>query len=458
MQQIMDALESGAAGAAGAALAELEIPTRYRAAVVRRGDVGIFDGVNSEDRDPARSLRVEEVPTPALAPDEVLIAVMASSINYNTVWSSIFAPMPTFPFLARLGRETEWGARHDLDHHVIGSDAAGVVLRTGSLVHSHRVGDRVVVHGAYADAQDPEGHDDGMLGANLRAWGYETNFGGLGELAVAKASQVMPKPAHLSWEEAAVNGVCNSTAYRMLVSERGARMKQGDIVLIWGATGGLGSYALQYVRRAGGIPVCVASSPAKVEMLRAMGVEAVIDRSAADYRFWSDPHTQDPKEWRRFGKDVRALVGDDPHIVFEHPGRETMGASVYVARRGGTVVTCAATTGHMIEYDQRHLWMKLKTIKASHIANFAEAMRANDLIAQGAIQPTLTETYALDDIAAATTRVHRNEHTGKIAVRCLAPHEGLGIEEPERRREIGEDQISAFRRASSGVGSATALG
>ncbi|NUR62896.1 MAG: crotonyl-CoA carboxylase/reductase [Catenulispora sp.] len=446
MDELIDAIVGGAGEKE---LARIEVPPEYRAAVVRADDVGMFDGLAEADCDPARSIRVEPVPTPSLAPDEVLIAVMASAINYNTVWSGLFRPLPTFGFLDRLARETEWGARHAQPYHVLGSDAAGVVLRTGSLVHGHRPGDRVVVHGAYVDAEDVDGHDDGMLGANLRAWGYETNFGGLAELAVAKASQVLPKPAHLTWEEAAVNGVCNSTAYRMLVSPHGANMKAGDIVLVWGATGGLGCYGIQYAKQAGAIPVCVAGSPAKVRMLRRLGFEHVIDRSAGGYRFWSDPHVQDPKEWRRFGKDVRALVGEDPRIVFEHPGRETMGASVYVARRGGVVVTCAATTGYTVEYDQRHLWMKLKTIRASHIANYAEAYRANDLLAQGLIQPAMCSVHPLDEVGLAAGRVHRNEHVGKIAVRCLAPRDGMGVEDPARREAIGEERITAFRTAAA---------
>src|SRR5205807_1451924 len=82
----------------------------------------------------------------------------------------------------------------------------------------------------------------------------------------------------------------------------------------------------------------------------------------------------------------------------EHPGRQTMGASVFVCARGGTIVTCAATSGYMIEYDNRHLWMKLKSIKSSHFANYREAWDANRLIAQGAIQPILSAVHPLTEI------------------------------------------------------------
>ena len=441
-----DILEAIQAGAPGEQLGALPIPESYRAALVRKSETGMFEGMESADKDPRRSLHVEEVAVPELAPDEAYVAVMASAINFNTVWTSIFEPLPTFLFLERLGRESRWGARHDLPYHVVGSDASGVVVRTGSAVRKWKPGDRVTIHCNYIDDQDPSSHDDAMLADNQRIWGFESNFGGLADLTVVKANQLMPKPAHLSWEEAACNALCNSTSYRMLVSHHGANMKQGDTVLIWGATGGLGGYAVQYVLNGGGIPVGVVSSADKVKLLEGLGCEAVIDRKAAGYKFWSDEHTQDEREWRRFGKDVRALVGEDPDIVFEHPGRSTMGASVFVAKRGGLIMTCAATSGYMIEYDNRHLWMKLKSIKSSHFANYREAWEANDLLAKGMIQPILSTVHPLEQVGEATRLVHHNLHEGKVGVLCLAPSEGLGIDDPETRAKIGEDRITLFRR------------
>jgi crotonyl-CoA reductase len=183
-----------------------------------------------------------------------------------------------------------------------------------------------------------------------------------------------------------------------------------------------------------------------VELLHELGVEHVIDRKSEGYRFWADEHTQDESEWRRFGKRIREMAGEDPHIVFEHPGRQTMGASVFVAARGGVVVTCAATTGYMIEYDNRHLWMKLKSIKSSHFANYREAWAANKLICDGKIQPILSKTYSLDDTGQAAYEVHHNLHEGKLGVLCLAPSAGLGIDDPELREKVGEDRITLFQR------------
>jgi crotonyl-CoA reductase len=432
-------------GAPGDELGALPLPESFRAAVVRADEQDMFGGIPSEEKDPRKSVHVDDVPLPELAPDEAYVAVMASSINFNTVWTAIFEPLPTFQFLARLGKESVWGARHDQPFHVLGSDAAGVVVRVGSAVRRWRPGDAVTVHCNYVDDQDPSSHDDAMLATNQRIWGFESNYGGLAELSLVRANQLMPKPAHLTWEEAAVNALCNSTSYRMIVSPHGAQMTQGQTVLVWGATGGIGAYACQYVLNGGGNPVGVVSSPDKVALLRELGVHAVIDRRAEDYRFWRDEHTQDPGEWRRLGKKIRELAGTDPDIVFEHPGRQTMGASVFVAKRGGVIVTCAATSGYTIEYDNRYLWMNLKTIKGSHFANYREAWAANQLVCDGKIHPTLSRVFSLGETGAAAYEVHHNLHEGKLGVLVLAPEEGLGVTDPERRAEL-LPQITLFRR------------
>ncbi len=443
MTEILDAVR---AGASAETLASLPIPETTRALYVKRDEQSMFEGVASRDKDPRQSLHVGEVPIPELAPDEAYVAVMASSINFNTVWTSIFEPLSTFGFLDRLGRESVWGQRHAQDYHVVGSDAAGVVLRVGSMVRNWKVGDVVTVHCNYVDDQDPSAHDDSMLGNNQRIWGFETNFGGLADVCVVKANQLMPKPRHLSWEEAAVNALCNSTSYRMLVSANGKPVTQGDKVLIWGASGGIGSFAVQYVLNAGATPIGVVSSPKKAAMLRELGCEHVIDRAEKGYQFWKDEHTQDESEWRRLGKDIRALVGDDPDIVFEHPGRSTMGASVFVTKRAGTIVTCAATSGYMIEYDNRHLWMKLKTIKGSHFSNYREAWAANQAICDGKVVPPLSAVFDLEHAALAAYEMHHNRHEGKIGVLCLADAEGLGVTDSVLREKVGEERLSIFRR------------
>ncbi|HEY9413775.1 MAG TPA: crotonyl-CoA carboxylase/reductase [Pseudonocardia sp.] len=430
MKEILEAILADELDAVGG----LRVPDHYLGITVHADEAEMFADVPSREKDPRKSLHLDEVATPELGPGEALVAVMASAINYNTVWTSIFEPVSTFGFLKRYGKLSPLTRRHDLPYHVVGSDLAGVVVRTGPGVNRWKAGDEVVAHCLSVELESPDGHSDTMMDPEQRIWGFETNFGGLAELALVKSNQLMPKPGHLSWEEAASPGLVNSTAYRQLVSRNGAAMKQGDTVLIWGASGGLGSYATQFALNGGATPICVVSSPEKAEICRKMGAELIIDRAGEGYRFWKDEHTQDPKEQRRFGARIRELTGgDDPDIVFEHPGRETFGASVYVTRKGGTIVTCASTSGYEHVYDNRYLWMNLKRIVGSHFANYREAWEANRLVAKGLIHPTVSRVYPLAETGRAALDVHANIHQGKVGVLCLAPEEGLGIRDPEMR-------------------------
>ncbi|WP_017935537.1 crotonyl-CoA carboxylase/reductase [Nocardioides sp. Iso805N] len=444
MQHILDAIVSGEASSED--FANLEIPDHFRAATVHKDEVDMFEGIPSKEKDPRKSLHVEDVALPELGPGEALVAVMASAINYNTVWTSIFEPVSTFGFLERYGRESELAKRHDLPYHIVGSDLSGVVLKVGAGVTKWKPGDRVVAHCLSVELESPDGHNDTMLDTSQRIWGFETNFGGLAEVAMVKANQLMPKPEHLTWEEAASPGLVNCTAYRQLVSKNGGAMKQGDNVLIWGASGGLGGFATQYALNGGATPICVVSNEEKAKIVRSMGAELVINRSEENWKFWNEEGTQqNPKEWQRLGKRIRELTGgEDIDIVFEHPGRETFGASVYVTRKGGTITTCASTTGYMHEYDNRYLWMNLKRIISSHFANYRESWEANRLIAKGKIHPTLSRTYTLDEVGQASLDVHHNLHQGKVGVLALAPQEGLGVLDEEMRNQH-VDAINRFR-------------
>ncbi|MFI0424908.1 crotonyl-CoA carboxylase/reductase [Spongiactinospora sp. 9N601] len=440
----MDLLsEAVLSGASPDELAAAPVPDRYLAAHLRIEDAGMFTGV--EDKDVRKSLRVGPVPMPELAPDEVLVAVMAGAVNYNTVWSAMFEPLPTFGFLQRFARTGGYARRHDQPYHVVGSDAAGVIVRTGSGVRRWRVGDHVVVSVAYVDDQEPATHADGMLGAEQRAWGYETNFGGLAHYAVARASQLLPKPAHLTWEEAATITLCAGTAYRMLVSRQGAGMKQGDAVLIWGATGGLGAYAVQMVKNGGGIAIGVVSSEEKAAVLRRLGCDVIINRAEIGV----DLAALEPQDTiavgKRFGKIIRAEIGEDPHIVFDHVGRATFGLSVFLARRGGVVVTCGSSTGYQHHYDNRYLWMNLKRVIGSHIANLQEQAECMRLFALGRLSPALSTLYDLADVGEGVRLMQTNSHIGKVGVLCLAPKPGLGVTDPATRARIGEARINPLR-------------
>ena len=124
-----------------------------------------------------------------------------------------------------------------------------------------------------------------------------------------------------------------------------------------------------------------------------------------------------------------------------------MGASVFVCARGGTIITCAATSGFMIEYDNRYLWMNQKTLKGCHFANYREAWEANRLVCEGKIHPTLSAVFPFEQTGEAAYQVHQNLHEGKLGVLVLAPEEGLGVTDAEMRERL-LPQITRFRHGS----------
>jgi len=201
MNHIRDAIESGAPRQF---FQDVELPQTMRAACLLREDAKRFATRKSVvDIDPRDTIKVMDVPLPPLGPMEALVAVMASSLNYNTVWSSTFQPVSTFEQLDFYGRNDSLAQRHALDYHIFGSDAAGVVLRVGPGQCEFKPGDEVVISPSWTLGSRPASTDDAMTSDRRLAWGYETNFGGFAEVALVQSQQLMPKPPHLSWEESA---------------------------------------------------------------------------------------------------------------------------------------------------------------------------------------------------------------------------------------------------------------
>ncbi len=446
----------GNEGARADDFANAPLPEAMWAVTLHQEDEERVKRMPRSEKDPASNVYYEQVPLPPLQQGEVLVAVMASGINHNTVWSALFEPLSNFSYLAEFARLHPLNAHHLKPYLVVGSDAAGVVLRCGPGVAHWAPGDRVAIFPAVFGMHRHQGYRDSMLDPDLRAWGFETNYGGLAEFTVVRESQLMPKPEALSWEEAASLSLVSSTCYRMLVSENGAQMRQGDNVMIWGATGGLGALATQYVLNGGGTPIAIVSSADKVHLARRQGCQAVIDRSIGRYQFIGPDGELHMRSLVKFRRDVLRQIDDEVDIVFEHVGRETFGASVFVARTGGKIVTCGSTSGYNHVYDNRFFWMRLKRIIGSHGANYHEAWQANRLSCQGRITPVLSRIYTLDHAAEAVDSVYRNRHIGKLGVLCLARCEGQGIKDNELREQIGEDRINLFREPMMHAGTAGA--
>lgn len=385
---------SKATAAAESALASLpplgEVPERMHAQVVRQERFG----------EPVEAFQLEEIPTPKLRPDEVLVAVMAAGINFNNVWAARGIPIDVIAARQRSGDEA--------DFHVGGSDASGVVYQVGSDVTDIQVGDEVLIHHGWWDRDDPwvKAGRDPILAPSARIWGYETNHGAFGQFTVAQAHQCLPKPKHLSWEEAAAATLVGTTAYRMLFGWSGNTVQEGDVVLIWGGSGGLGTQAIQLVRHAGGLPVAVVSSAEKGAFCESLGAMGWIDRTEFDHwgmpPHWTDDEGQ--KRWsagaKAFGKKIWEAVGErrNPAIVFEHPGEDTIPTSTFVCEAGGMVVICAGTTGFSASVDLRHHWVRQKRLQGSHGTNDEQARGWHALLDAGVIDPVVGQVLRFEDI------------------------------------------------------------
>jgi crotonyl-CoA carboxylase/reductase len=362
--------------------------------------------------DPREAMRMERIEVPEPGPGEVLVRVMAAGVNYNGVWASLGLPVSIFRYTG-------------YDFHIAGSDASGVVERVGPGVTRWQPGDEVVIHCNQSCGECAECNGlDPMACTQQRIWAYESNWGSFAEYCKVQAQQLLHKPARLSWEEAASYGLTYFTAYRMLVDR--AQIRAGDNVLVWGAGGGLGTFAVQLCRLYGANAVAVVSSDDKIELVRELGAHAVVDRRQFALQ---DPDTGERNfdEIKRFGKAVREVTGGvDCDVVFEHVGAATFFTSVFVCRTFGKIVICGATSGFTLDFDVRYLWMRQKTILGSHFANAYQCERANRLIAEGKIDPVLSRVFPWSECPEPHQMMKENQHVGKMVVLVGAESEGLG--------------------------------
>jgi crotonyl-CoA carboxylase/reductase len=384
-----------------------ELPATMAAWVIRAEREG----------EPTEAFQLEEMEVPAPGAFEVVVRVMAAGVNFNNVWAALGKPVSVFRY-------------HEETHHIGGSDASGIVWKVGEGVTRWKPGDEVVLHCNQASYEDPEVHGlDPLAAPSQRIWGYETTWGSFAQFCMVQAQQLLPKPAHLSWEEAASYGLTFFTAYRMLVDQ--ARLQEGHRVLIWGAAGGLGVFATQLCALSGADSLGVVSSPEKGELVKSLGACDYIDRNEFAGMMRRGDETPDEekarfKESRRFCKAVAEQLGGEPDIVFEHVGRATFPTSVLVVKPFGTVVICGATSGHTLDFDVRYLWMRQKRIIGSHFANAWECHRANELIEARKVRPVLWRTLGFEHVADAHQLMYENKHQGKIAILVGAESEGLG--------------------------------
>jgi len=371
--------------------------------------------------EPTEALKVEVIDTPKLDSHDVLVLVMAAGVNYNGVWACLGQPVSVF-------------LQHKAPYAVIGSDAAGIVWAVGDKVTRWKVGDEVVVHCNQDDGDDEECNGgDPMLSPSQRIWGYETADGSFAQFTRVQSQQLMPRPKHLTWEESACYTLTLATAYRMLFGHEPHDLKPGQNVLVWGASGGLGSFAIQLINTAGANAIGVISEEDKRQFVMDLGAKGVINRK--DFNCWGrlpEVGTDDYKEWfgevRKFGKAIWDITGKGVNVdmVFEHPGEATFPVSTFVVKRGGMVVICAGTSGYNCTFDVRHMWSHQKRLQGSHFAHLKQASAANKLMLERRLDPCMSEVFPWAELPEAHMKMRRNEHKpGNMAVLIQAPRTGL---------------------------------
>ena len=387
------------------------VPAKMHAWAIRRERHG----------EPNTAMQLEVVETPSIGEDEVLLLVMAAGVNYNGVWAALGQPISPFD-------------GHKAAYHIAGSDASGIVWAVGSKVKRWKVGDEVVVHCNQDDGDDEECNGgDPMFSPSQRIWGYETPDGSFAQFCRVQSRQLMPRPRHLTWEESACYTLTLATAYRMLFGFAPHDLKPGQNVLVWGASGGLGSYAIQLINTAGGNAIGVISDESKRQFVMDLGAKGVINRK--EFKCWGQlPTVNTPeyndwlKEARRFGKAIWEITGKGVSVdmVFEHPGEATFPVSTLVVKKGGMVVICAGTTGYNCTFDVRYMWMHQKRLQGSHFAHLKQAAAANQLMVERRLDPCMSEVLPWEEIPEAHMKMRRNEHKpGNMAVLVQAPRTGL---------------------------------
>ncbi|MGR3839143.1 MAG: crotonyl-CoA carboxylase/reductase [Cognatishimia sp.] len=371
--------------------------------------------------EPEKSFQVEVVDMPELDSNDVLVLVMAAGINYNGVWAGLGKPISPFD-------------GHGQPYHIAGSDASGIVWAVGDKVRNWKVGDEVIIHCNQDDGDDEECNGgDPMYSNSQRIWGYETPDGSFAQFTRVQAQQLLRRPKHLTWEESACYTLTLATAYRMLFGHAPHDLKPGQNVLVWGASGGLGTYAVQLITAAGANAIGVISDESKRDFVMGLGAKGVINRK--DFSCWGQlPQVNTPeynewfKEARRFGKAIWDITGkgNNVDIVFEHPGETTFPVSNLVCKKGGMVVICAGTTGYNLTFDVRYTWMHQKRLQGSHFAHLKQAAAANQMMIERRIQPFLSETFDWEGIPDAHTMMMNNQHPpGNMAALVQSPAKGL---------------------------------
>jgi NADPH:quinone reductase-like Zn-dependent oxidoreductase len=303
-------------------------------------------------------LRYEDAPDPEPRHGEVLVELRAASLNHLDVW--VRKGLPSVP-----------------KPRILGADGAGIRADTG---------ERVVINPGLE-------HDDGRITVV-----GEHRDGTHAELVAVPAESVYAIPDELSFEGAAAFPLVFETAYRMLVTKAGVR--EGEWVLVWGVGGGVATAALAIAKALGARVIATSSSDEKLARARELGADVVVNHASGDVR-----------------AAVKEATGPGVDVVVEHVGEATWATSLAVARPGGRVAVCGATTGPNPPANLHRIWWKQLTVYGSTMGARGDFEGAFELVTSGRARPVIDTVLPLSEIRHAHERLERGEQMGKIVLR-----------------------------------------
>lgn len=375
--------------------------------------------------EPINAFQKELVDVPELKENELLILNVSCGINYNGVWAALGKPRNV------ITTQSKYESPHE-KFFICGSESSGIVYATGSNVKDFKVGDEVISIGIQYDDQCEEfaKKNDPRVSPSFRIWGYEGNWGSFAQFSKVLDVQCVKKPKNISWEVAGACVATGATIHNMFYHWKGNELKKDDVVLVWGGSGGLGINAITMAKSAGAIPVAVVSSDERGKYCMENGAVGYINRM--NYHHWgelTDEIVQDKRKYNawlkeavRFRRELYKIIGkrQDPDIIIEHPGKDTLPTSLFLCGKKGMVVLCGASSGYAGSLDLRYLWMSIKRLQGSHAATREDVLEYLDLLESGDVNPGIDNVYDFDDIAILHQRLYKNEmDKGNVAVRFI---------------------------------------
>ena len=328
-------------------------------------------------------VRVEEVPEPKAGEGEVVLEVRSAALNHLDIW-------------VRKGRP---GLALKMPH-VLGSDAAGVVVELGPSTHGVSIGDEVILNPGLScgccencrRGQQSECTSFSIVGASRP--------GTFAEKVAVPFCNVFPKPAHLNFDEAAALPLAYQTAWRMLMTRAG--LKPGETVLIHGIGGGVALAALQLAKLTGAEVIVTSSSDGKLSMAAGLGADHTVNYKSVD-------------NLAGVVKDITKGRGVD--VVIDAIGAGTWETNFNLVRRGGRIVLCGITTGAQAKTNLQALYWNQLTIMGSTMGSHEDVRLMIRAVATAGLKPVIDSVQPLENAADAMGRMEAGEQFGKIVLK-----------------------------------------